>query len=75
MEIASTQGLPVCEMNMTLYDLYTSDEVFVTGSLHGITPITELDGRVIGQGQMGEVTLRLLKGYWELEAKEATPLF
>ena len=39
--------------------LYNADEVFVTGTMGGIAPVIQIDGRVIGDGLPGPVTARL----------------
>jgi branched-chain amino acid aminotransferase len=44
------------ECDFTLAQVYSADEAFVTGTLGGVTPVTRIDGRVIGQGQPGHVT-------------------
>lgn len=46
------------ELDFTLAQVYTADEAFVTGTLGGVTPATRIDGRVIGNGTPGPVTLR-----------------
>jgi branched-chain amino acid aminotransferase len=52
---------PVREANLTLYDVYTADEMFATGSMNEITWIREVDGRPIGDGKAGPVSRKLLK--------------
>lgn len=44
------------ECDFTLAQVYTADEAFVTGTLGGITPVTRIDGRVVGDGKPGQVT-------------------
>ena len=46
------------ECDFTLAQVYSADEAFVTGTLGGVTPVTRVDGRVIGSGQPGEQTRR-----------------
>lgn len=53
------------EQDFTLMQTYSADEAFVTGTLGGITPVTEIDGRVIGDGRPGPITQRLSETYWE----------
>ena len=43
-------GLVVRETNFTLTDVYNAEEAFVTGTFAGLVPVTEVDGRVIGDG-------------------------
>lgn len=59
LEACRANGIPCYEKNFSLFDVYSADEAFVTGSFGGVTPVTELDGRPIGNGGMGELTQRL----------------
>ena len=45
------------ECDFTLAQVYSADEAFVTGTLGGVTPVTRIDGRVIGDGKPGPLTL------------------
>ncbi|MGI8559405.1 MAG: aminotransferase class IV [Solirubrobacteraceae bacterium] len=74
MEIAVEQGRGTREADLTTHDLYTADEVFLTGSLQGVSPLCEIDGRPIGDGSMGAVSLELLHAYRERE-RGGYPLF
>jgi branched-chain amino acid aminotransferase len=44
------------ECDFTLAQVYSADEAFVTGTLGGVSPVTKVDGRVIGDGKAGRVT-------------------
>lgn len=57
--IAAREKIPAAEQPMTLYDLLTADEVFVTATMTGIAYVTEIDGRAIGDGQPGPASQRL----------------
>ncbi len=46
------------ECDFTLAQVYSADEAFVTGTLGGVTPVTKVDGRPIGDGQPGPQTRR-----------------
>jgi len=46
------------ECDFTLAQVYSADEAFVTGTLGGVTPVTKVDGRTIGDGKPGPQTLR-----------------
>jgi branched-chain amino acid aminotransferase len=65
-ELAPAAGLAVVERNVTSYDLYTASEVFLTSTYGGLTPITKIDGRAIGQAGPGEVTAGLKAAYQAL---------
>jgi branched-chain amino acid aminotransferase len=49
-EIASELGIRTIEDRMTVYDLYTADECFLSGSAAELVPVREIDGRTIGAG-------------------------
>lgn len=48
MEICEEAGIPCKEKNISLTEFYTADEVFCTGTMGELTPITNIDGRTIG---------------------------
>lgn len=58
-DAARAAGIVVRETDMTLAQVYSADESFVTGTLGGVTPVTKIDGRVIGSGIPGPLTARL----------------
>ena len=61
----------VChQKNFSLFDVYGADEAFVTGTFGGLTPVTKIDGRVIGHGQYGEQTKKLETLYQDLIQRE-----
>lgn len=65
MEIAEKAGMTVRETHLTQYDLYTAEECFLTGTGAELIPVTEIDGRVIGNGKPGEWTKKLAKLFHE----------
>jgi branched-chain amino acid aminotransferase len=73
-ELAIKDRIPVSETNMGLFDIYTADEVFVTGTAAEIAPVTKVDGRIIGDGKPGQITRRLMAEFKELTRKEGTPI-
>jgi branched-chain amino acid aminotransferase len=62
-ELARKVGYSVSEMTLTQYDIWTADEVFITGTAAGIAPIVEVDRRPIGERKVGPVTSRLTQEY------------
>ena len=56
LELAAEAGYGADEQTLNRYDLYTADEVFLTGTAAEIIAVTKLDGRVIGSGAEGRVT-------------------
>ncbi len=65
-ELARDLGLEVAAQPMTRDDVYLADEAFFTGTAAEITPIRELDGRVIGAGVRGPVTERIQKRFFDV---------
>ena len=63
MRLARENGYEMVERNLTRYDLYDADEVFLTGTAAEIIGIVEIDGRTGGTGQPGPITQGLLKQF------------
>jgi branched-chain amino acid aminotransferase len=66
MEMALAAGYTVAETTLTRYDLYTADEIFLTGTAAEVVGVGKLDGRVIGSGNVGPVTKELAAKFREL---------
>ena len=66
LDIAKATGIPVREANLTRYDLWCSDECFLTGSGAEVIPVVKLDGREIGNGRPGAVTKRVAAAFHKL---------
>jgi branched-chain amino acid aminotransferase len=64
--LARELGYEVIETTMTLEDLYAADEVFFTGSAAEVTPIREIDDKIIGNGSRGPITEKLQTMYFDL---------
>jgi branched-chain amino acid aminotransferase len=58
-------GMPVIEKRITRDEVYTADEAFFTGTAAEVTPIRELDDRVVGNGEPGSVTQQLQTLYFD----------
>ncbi|WP_417861312.1 aminotransferase class IV [Winogradskyella sediminis] len=58
-EVCNTNHIPCFEKDFSLFDVYGADEAFVTGTFGGLTPVTKIDGRQIGEGNYGSVTKKL----------------
>lgn len=63
MTLAEKLGYPIVERNITPNELFTADEVFLTGTAAEITPVREVNKRVIGSGKPGPVTKRLMQEF------------
>jgi branched-chain amino acid aminotransferase len=66
MDLARERNIPVEERVFTLYDVYTADEVFLTGTAAELIPTVEVDGRKIGDGRPGAIFKELLVDFREL---------
>ena len=66
MTLLESLGTRVVERRMTRDDIYTADEVFLTGTAAEVTPIRAVDGRQIGGGVPGELTRRVQSMYVNL---------
>ena len=63
MQLARERGLEVRETRMSRYDLYTADEVFLTGTAAEVIGVINIDRRTIGDGKPGPVTRSLTETY------------
>jgi len=71
-DLCRANDIPVFERNFSLADTYSADEAFLTGTFGAQTPVAEIDGRSIGTGDIGPITLQLRDLYKNLVAQEAT---
>jgi branched-chain amino acid aminotransferase len=65
-DLCRDNGIPVFERNFSLVDTYGADEAFLTGTFGAQTPVSQIDGRQIGDGTLGPVTARLRELYAQL---------
>ena len=61
--LCKENSISIFEKNFSIDDVYTADEVFVTGTFAGLIPVIEIDGRQINAGQRGEYTKKLQNHY------------
>jgi len=64
-ELAAAFDIKSHQASLTRYDLYTSEECFLTGTGAEIIPVVRIDGRTIGSGKPGTMTKRLIKAFHE----------
>ena len=72
--LARENQILVREKRLTIAELYTADEIFVTGTMGEITPVLKVDGRKISEGIRGKMTEKIQKLYKHLTHKEGFPL-
>lgn len=72
LEICAARGIATSVGDFSLTEVYNADEVFVTGTMGGVTPVLTVDGRTIGSGRPGPYVSQLGAGYLERTAVEGT---
>ena len=70
--IAHDLGVVVDERKITRDELYVADEIFLCGTAAEITPVREIDGRVIGNGRPGEVSSMISERYFDIVRGSST---
>jgi branched-chain amino acid aminotransferase len=74
-ELAEKLEIRTMECELTKYDIYTADECLLTGTAAEVIPAVQLDRRLIGNGQPGPVTLKLIESFRELTRTTGTPIY
>ena len=66
MKIAADQKIRVVEERFTRDEMYIADEAFFTGTAAEVTPVRELDGRIIGTGRPGPITRKIQSVFFDI---------
>lgn len=74
LEICEVTGIPRAETDLTLDDVYRADEIFCTGTMGELAGVIKVDDRMIGNGQVGPMTLRLSAAFAKRTASEGVPV-
>ena len=74
MMLARKMGIEVYEKEFNLFNVYTADECFLTGTAAEVIPVREVDRRVIGSGEAGPVTEKILKAFHKYARSHGTPI-
>lgn len=74
LEICSASGIPCSERDLSITEFHRADEVFCTGTMGELAPVTQIDGRTIGSGSTGPLTLRLTSLFRERTLAEGVRL-
>lgn len=74
MELARESGYKVVEKLFTLFDVYSCDECFLTGTAAEVIPVVKVDGRVIGNGIPGAITGKLIQTFRAATRSEGVPV-
>lgn len=69
-EVCDRNNIVCKQKDFSLFDVYGADEAFVTGTFGGLTPVTKIDGRTIGNGKFGSITQKLSDLYNQLIEEE-----
>jgi len=75
MTLAKEMGIEVMEKEFTLFNVYTADECFLTGTAAEVIPVREVDKRVIANGETGPITKKLLKAFHEYAQNNGTSIY
>lgn len=75
-ELAQQAGQPIAEGRLSVDDLRRADEVFITSTAGGIMPVSVIDGKPVGTGAPGPLTLQFRDRYWaaHTDPRYATPV-
>jgi len=74
LEICAAEKITCHETDLTMEDFYRADEVFCTGTMGELAAVTTIDGRTVGNGQIGEMTQRLSEQYALRTTTEGVPV-
>lgn len=72
--LAEEEGVPVHEVALTLHDIYTADECFITGTAAEIVPVVKVDERRIGNGVPGPITKNLIQKFRQYTQQVGVPI-
>lgn len=75
LSLAQDMGVVCHEENLTLYDVYTADECFLTGTAAEIIPAVQCDGRSIGTGSVGPMVRQLVQSFFEYSRTTGYPVY
>jgi len=71
-QLARELGYEVVSRRLTRDDVYIADEAFFTGTAAEVTPIREVDGRIVGEGRRGPVTARIQQLFFDVVRGKVT---
>jgi branched-chain amino acid aminotransferase len=74
-DIAAELGIKITETDVTRHDVFIADECFLTGTAAEVIPVVKADGRTIGSGKPGSITMRMIGRFREMTRETGTPIF
>ncbi|XP_051146463.1 branched-chain-amino-acid aminotransferase-like protein 1 [Andrographis paniculata] len=73
-DLATKESLILMERRISISEFYTADEVFTTGTMGELSPVIKIDGRIVGDGEVGHVTQKLQNAYKKLRSESGVPI-
>ena len=73
-DLAKEKGYKVIERNISISEFYNADEVFICGTVGEVVPVSEIDGKKIGERVPGKYVNWLMNEYKKLTSKMGTPI-
>jgi branched-chain amino acid aminotransferase len=74
-EIAAELGIKIMEADITRHDVFIADECFLSGTAAEIVPVVKADGRLVGNGKPGPITVRTIARFHAMTHETGTPIF
>src|SRR6202011_1613845 len=74
-DIAAELGIKITETDVTRHDVFVADECFLTGTAAEVIPVVKADGRPIGTGKPGSITLRPIARFREMTRATGTEIY
>ncbi|KAJ6829914.1 branched-chain-amino-acid aminotransferase-like protein 2 isoform X2 [Iris pallida] len=74
MDLVKQENFILHERRISLSEFHAADEVWTTGTMGELTPVTMIDGRIVGDGKVGPVTRRIQNAYKILTAESGIPI-
>jgi branched-chain amino acid aminotransferase len=74
-ELLEEMNIEIRVENMGMFDLYTADEIFVTGTAAEAAPLTKVDGREIGDGKPGPITKKMVEAFEHITQNTGTEIY
>ncbi|PYM03923.1 MAG: branched-chain amino acid aminotransferase [Verrucomicrobia bacterium] len=74
-EIAAELGIKISEVDISRHDVFIADECLLSGTAAEVIPVVKADGRVIGTGKPGPISLRMIARFREITREGGTPIY
>ncbi len=74
-EVAKNEGFEVVEKPLTMFDVYSADELFITGTAAEVAPCVIVDERPIGEGIPGVVTRQLMRAFHKFAQSSGSTIY